>query len=159
MAKLIRSTEEVQLDQNILRKLEYGEEIRPIPGYQNYFVTNTGRVFSAKYKIEYTTLEKIEYRCVIWKELSQRLIRGYSAVNITNDESIRKTEYVHYLVYEAFEGWVDRKVLKIVHIDKDKLNNNLNNLALEFRKKSDYQVHKNYLYRANMLNLNKKIRI
>lgn len=159
MAKLIRNKEKVIIDDNLLKLLGYGEQIKQVRNCSNYFITNTGRVFSGKYKVEYETLLGQNYNCVIWKELRSRITNGYLSINITDDEGIRKREYIHYLVYEAFNNWVDRKVLKIVHIDKDKLNNNLNNLALEFRKKSDYQEQKNYLYRANTLGLNKNIRL
>lgn len=150
MAKLIRNKEIVQIDSNLMKYLRYGEEVRPIPNYNNYFATSLGRIFSGKYKIEYNTLQGEKYYCVVWKELKPRLTNGYLSVNITNNEGIRKREYVHYLIYETFESWVDRTVLKIVHRDKDKLNNKINNLAVALRKKNDYQAHRSYVYRAKM---------
>ena len=150
MARLIRNNVKVEADSNLEKYLSYGEIIKSIPNYDNYLITNTGRVFSGKYKIEYDTLTGDNYYAVIWKELKPRLIRGYFAVNITDNEGIRKTEYIHYLVYRTFEGWIDKSVLKIVHKDHDKLNNNINNLAVTFRKKDDYQAHKNYAYRVKM---------
>ena len=150
MAKLIRSNEEVQIDSNLMKYIKYGELIKPIPNYPNYFVTNTGRVFSGKYKIEYNTLRGENYRAVIWKELKTRLINGYPAVNITNNYGERKTEYVHYLVYQTFEQWVDKRALKIVHLDKDKLNNHIDNLKVVLRKKDDYHEHRSYAYRQKM---------
>lgn len=150
MARLIRSNEKVQIDANLKKYLKYGEIVKPVPNHNGYFVTNTGRVFSGKKKIEYNTLRGEKYQCVIWKELRQRLTNGYYSVNITNNEGVRKREYVHYLIYETFEGWIDRTVLKIVHKDHDKLNNNLGNLGVVLRKKTDYQAHRSYAYREIM---------
>lgn len=150
MARLLKNNEKVQIDNNLLKYLKYGEQIKPIPNHNAYFITNTGRVFSGKKKIEYETLKGEKYYCIVWKELKQRLTNGYLSVNITDDEGIRKREYVHHLVYRSFEGWIDKTVLKIVHRDKDKLNNNINNLGVAFRKKNDYQAHRSYAYRVKM---------
>lgn len=150
MAKLIRNTEQVQIDSNLLKYLKYGEIVKPIPQYPNYFVTNFGRVFSAKKKIEYDTLRGDSYQAILWKELKPRLTNGYLSVNVTNNQNERKREYIHKLVYEAFNNIVDTTVLKIVHIDHDKLNNNIDNLAINWRRKNDYRSHKNYIYKANM---------
>lgn len=150
MAKLVRNKEIVQIDSNLLKFLKYGELVKPIPNYPNYFASSYGRIFSGKYKIEYECISKEKYHCIIWKELRPRLTNGYLSVNITNDYGVRKREYVHYLIYETFEGWIDRSVLKIVHRDKCKTNNHISNLAVDFRKKTDYQAHKNYAYRENL---------
>lgn len=150
MAKLIRNKEKVKVDDNLLKYLRYGEQIKAIPNCNGYFATSTGRIFSGKYKIEYNTLRGEKYYCIIWKELKPRLTNGYLSVNITNDEGIRKREYIHSLVYQTFEGWIDRTVLKIVHRDKNKLNNDIGNLALDFRKKDDYKAHRAYAYKVKM---------
>lgn len=150
MAKLIRNTEKVKIDSNLMKYLKYGEEVKPIPNYDNYFATSFGRVFSAKKKIEYNTLKGDNYYCILWKELKPRVVNGYLAINITNEYNKRKTEYIHYLVYITFNNYLDKSVLKIVHRDKNKLNNNLSNLDITWRKKRDYQAHKNYSYRIKM---------
>lgn len=150
MARLIRTKEPVQIDDNLLKYLKYGETVKPIPNHNNYFATNTGRIFSGKYKIEYDTLQGSKYYVIVWKELKPRVINGYLAINITNDYNQRKTEYIHYLAYIAFNNYLDKSVLKIVHRDKNKLNNNISNLDLTFRKKDDYQAHKSYAYRVKM---------
>lgn len=150
MAKLIRNTEEVMIDDNLLKFLKYGEIVKPIPNCRNYFATSFGRIFSGKYKVEYDTLDGEKYYAILWKHLKPRMTNGYLSVNVTNNEGIRKREYIHSLVYEAFEGFIDRTVLKIVHRDHDKLNNNIGNLALVLRKKDDYQAHRGYAYRENL---------
>ena len=146
MAKRKLNRDRLEVDENILKLMRYGEEIKPIRGCNNYYVTSFGRVFSNKYMVQYKTLEGEEYYYVVWKELKQRVVNGYYCVNITNNEGVRKREYVHKLTYEAFNN----SVLIIVHRDKNKLNNRVGNLAVTWRKKSDYQAHKNHAYRVRM---------
>ena len=153
MARLIRNTEQISPDSNLQKFLAYGEEVRPIPNYCNYFATSCGRIFSAKKKVEYRTINDNFYSCVIWRELKQRKIRGYWAVNIMSGEGKKETKYVHFLIYISFtSAFFDKNVLKIVHRDHNKLNNNLGNLAVQFRRKKDYSSHKNFFYRAEMYN-------
>lgn len=150
MAKRKLNTDKLNIDENILKLMVYGEQIKPIPNHKNYYITSFGRVFSNKYKVEYRTLEGEEYYYVTWKELKQRVVNGYYCVNISDDEGVRKRHYVHKIVYETFNNTVDTTVLKIVHRDKNKLNNRVGNLAVTWRKKTDYQAHKNYAYRVRM---------
>ena len=144
MAKRKLNRDRLEVDENVLKLLKYGEEIKPIRNCNNYYVTTHGRVFSNKY------MEGEEYYYVVWKELKQRLTSGYYCVNITDNEGIRRREYIHKLVYETFNNFVDTATLKIVHRDKNKLNNRVGNLAVTWRKKTDYQAHKNYAYRVKM---------
>ena len=150
MAKRKLNKDKLQVDENILKLMAYGEQIKPIPNCNNYYVTTFGRVFSNKYLVQYKTLEGQEYYYVVWKELKQRVTNGYYCVNITNKNGDRKREYIHKLVYQTFNNIVDTNVLKIVHRDKNKLNNKVGNLAVTWRKKTDYQAHKNYAYRVKM---------
>lgn len=150
MAKRKLNKDKLEVDENILKLMRYGEQIKPIPNHKNYYVTSFGRVFSNKYLVQYKTLENEEYYYVVWKELKQRVVNGYYCVNVTNDEGVRKREYVHKLTYETFNNIVDTSVLIIVHRDKNKLNNRVGNLAVTWRKKTDYQAHKNYAYRVRM---------
>ena len=150
MAKRKLNTDKLNIDENILKLMQYGEQIKPIPNHKNYYVTTFGRVFSNKYLVQYKTLEGQEYYYLVWKELKKRVTNGYYCVNITNNNGDRKREYIHKLVYETFNNFVDTTVLKIVHRDKNKLNNRVGNLAVTWRKKTDYQAHKNYAYRVRM---------
>ena len=150
MAKRKLNKDKLEVDENILKLMAYGEQIKPIPNHKNYYITSFGRVFSNKYKVEYRTLEGEEYYYVTWKELKQRVVNGYYCVNISDDEGVRKRHYVHKLVYETFNNIVDTTTLIIVHRDKNKLNNKVGNLAVTWRKKTDYQAHKNYAYRVKM---------
>ena len=150
MAKRKLNKDKLEIDENVLKLMAYGEEIRPIRDCNNYYVTSFGRVFSNKYLVQYKTLEGEQHYYVVWMELKQRLTNGYLCVNITNNSGVRKREYIHKLTYETFNNIVDTTVLKIVHRDKNKLNNRVGNLAVTWRKKTDYQAHKNYAYRVKM---------
>ena len=57
MARRLRNTDHLEVDSNLEKLLFYGEEAKKVIGCNNYFVTNFGRVFSSKYKLEYETLE------------------------------------------------------------------------------------------------------
>ena len=80
--------------------------------------------------------------------LEKLLFYGEEAKKVVNFGRVFSSKYK--LVYEAFNGIVDTTVLKIVHKDHDKLNNNVDNLAITWRKKSDYRSHKNYAYKVKM---------
>ena len=84
MAKRKLNRDRLEVDENVLKLLKYGEEIKPIRNCNNYYVTTHGRVFSNKYMVQYQTLEGEEYYYVVWKELKQRLTSGYYCVNITD---------------------------------------------------------------------------
>ena len=90
MAKRKLNRDRLEVDENVLKLLKYGEEIKPIRNCNNYYVTTHGRVFSNKYMVQYQTLEGEEYYYVVWKELKQRLTSGYYCVNITDNEGIRR---------------------------------------------------------------------
>ena len=53
MAKRLRNTDHLEVDSNLEKLLFYGEEAKKVVNCNNYFVTNFGRVFSSKYKLEY----------------------------------------------------------------------------------------------------------
>jgi hypothetical protein len=99
-------------------RLVYNEEWKKINGYEDYEISNLGRVISYK-------------RYPEGKLLNLRIdIFGYrSAFLFKNGKS--KTFKVHILVWEHF-GVGDRDGYKIVvdHKDNDKLNNRIDNLQL-----------------------------
>lgn len=51
----------------------------------------------------------------------------YMQVGITHNNGERKCKTVHRMVYEAFNGVLDKEMV-INHIDEDKTNNSLSNL-------------------------------
>lgn len=116
--------------------LYYGETVKPVSGFTNYYVTNLGRVFSAKKQVQYRTLSGMEYNCIIWKELKQFYTHKYKTVTLTDKGKKRKNIYVHKLIYENFIGEYDKQYFKIVYKDNDTENCTLDNLKLDFRNKS-----------------------
>lgn len=84
-----------------------------IEGYDLYFVSDDGKVYSDKYKIR--------------RELSQRRnSRGYLYVNLCKNGKY-KSVCVHRLVANAFLVKAVNK-REVNHIDGDKSNNNVSNL-------------------------------
>lgn len=121
---------------NLKQLLYYGETVKPIKEFTNYYVTNLGRVFSSKKRVNYKTMNGMEYNCIIWKELKQFYTHKYKTVTLTDKGKKRKNIYVHKLIYEAFIGEYDKQYFKIVYKDNDTENCTLDNLKLDFRNKS-----------------------
>lgn len=130
-----------------LKNLLYaGEVAKYIPGFDKYIVTSKGRVFSAKKESVYVTLKGKRYEATMYKELKPFYVRGYKAVCLSNTDVFGKNErknyYIHELVMIAFMGQYNKSYLKIVHINKKKSDNRLENLKLEFRKKDEAFIAK-----------------
>lgn len=137
------------MDRNLKLVLYPGETVKPIEGFEGYLVTSTGRVLSTKKRVHTTTLEGKVYECILYKELKTSIIRGYKTVNLSNKKT-RKKFYVHELVLNNFLGQFDKAYFKIKHVNGDKLDNRLENLALEFRKKDQKFIDK-YVYQNKLL--------
>lgn len=137
------------MDRNLKLVLYPGETVKPIEGFEGYLVTSTGRVLSAKKKVTTTTLDNKVYECIIYKELKTSIVRGYKTVNLSSNKT-RKKFYVHELVLNNFLGQFDKAYFKIRHINNDKLDNRLENLKLEFRRKDQKFIDK-YVYQSKLL--------
>jgi len=100
-----------------------GEEIKPIVGFENYYVSNIGRTFTNYYSPR-------------WGK-SFRLLRqrnhptGYMYVGLyrkcIDDKPERIWKRVHRLVWEAFGGTLKRNQI-VDHINELKFDNRLENL-------------------------------
>ena len=121
--------------ETINRYLKEGEEATEIINYEDYYITSFGRVFSSKTKFTYETLDKIDYGCIVWKELKPFYTGRYKTVTLVSKGN-RKNILIHKLVYEAFLGSYSKHYFKIVFKDGDPENCNVNNLRLEFKNKS-----------------------
>lgn len=62
-------------------------------------------------------------------EYIQQLNHGYSIIAVRYGNKIRKKYLVHMLVWKTFNGNIPRG-MQIDHIDRDRSNNDLNNLRL-----------------------------
>lgn len=155
MAKLIKNDKDM-VDEALIKSLKHGEEVRPVVGYPFYYVTNMGRVFSCKKKINYKMQNGEVYSSIVWLELKQRetsKTNKYLSVNLQNEDGKKVREYVHHLVFRAFNNnyLLDFNVIKIIHKNGYKQDNNYINLDVTWRKKSAYKDHRNYAYKVNRL--------
>jgi hypothetical protein len=89
-------------------------EERPVDGCPGYAVTSDGRVISYKYR------RRLELR-------QGRIGRGYRSVKLWVSPKYR-TRYVHQLVAIAFHG-PRPPGMEVRHLDTDKSNNRVDNLA------------------------------
>lgn len=138
------------MDKNLQLFLQPNESAKIIEGFEDYLITSTGRVLSTKKRVKTTTLDNQVYQAIIYKELKVGIIQGYKTVNLSNKKKYKKF-YIHELVFKNFIGEYDKYYFRIKHINGDKLDNNLDNLKLEFRKKDSKFIDK-YVYQSKILN-------
>ncbi len=101
---------------------------KTIKGFENYEVSNLGRVKSLKYNKE---------RILKFSILSN----GYKVVDLYNN-NIRKTKKIHQLVAIAFLNHNPCGMELVVnHKDFDKLNNNVNNLEIVTNRENTNKKH------------------
>ena len=90
------------------------EEWKQIIDYPNYDISNLGNVKNKITNIILKGNKRMDYKIVhLWKSF--------------NDKSIKNTFYIHRLVAIHFIPNLENKP-RIDHIDRNKLNNNMNNL-------------------------------
>jgi hypothetical protein len=101
------------------------EEYIQIENYENYFVSNKGNVKNNKTN----------------KILKPQLMKiGYYRVSLSKNGKV-KQYYIHRLVYSAFNNNnLDDSILD--HIDRNKLNNNLQNLRRVSYVENSYNINK-----------------
>lgn len=101
------------------------EEWKVIKGYENYSISNHGRIMNNKTN-------------KILKPYKNK--GGYLRV-MFNKKTNMKQKFIHHLVWDAFVG-TDRKGLIIDHISNDRLDNRLDNLRL-----GTYQDNSNWYWK------------
>lgn len=138
------------MDNNLKLFIADDEVVKPIPNFEDYLITSTGRIFSTKKRVSTTTLDNKTYEAIIYKELKPSIVRGYKTVNLSNGKT-RKKFYIHELMFNTFLGQFDKHYFKIRHNNRNKLDNSLDNLSLEFRKKDKKFIDK-YVYQTSILN-------
>lgn len=124
----------------IKRYLKEGEDAIPIVNYDDYYITSFGRVFSSKITFEYTTLENIDYGCIVWKELKPFYCHQYKSVSLSKKGVGKKNFYIHKLVYENFYGPYNTYWWKIYFKNGDVSNCSRDNLGLRFKFKSQKKI-------------------
>lgn len=110
--------------------MESKEEFKDIPGFENYMVSNFGRVKSkarnvrgVNYKSRKEVLKPIPETMLSLNSLS----KGYPLVRIINAKEC-KTIMIHRLVANVFIPNPEN-LSQVNHIDGNKQNNNISNLA------------------------------
>lgn len=96
------------------------EEIRPILGFEGYFVSNCGDVYTQKKRGNQGGLD------IGLRLMKPRVINGYRKV-ILYDEGVRFQENVSRIVWVTFKGPIP-KGLVIDHIDCNTIEDHINNL-------------------------------
>lgn len=109
----------------------YMEEWRVITDFPNYYVSNLGNVKNIKTS----------------KIMKQTIKSGYYHVCLTN-ETIKKIFKIHRLVALSFINNPENKP-EVNHEDKNKLNNNVNNLSWMTRKENNQHKTTNLIYKSN----------
>ena len=132
MLKLTDSSLKSLKAQSIKKYLLEDEIAIPIINFDDYYITSSGRVFSSKIVISYTTLEKIEYCHIAWKELRPFYCHQYKSISLSQKGG-KKNFYLHKLVYEAFYGKYDTSWWRIGFKDGNVENCDKDNLKLVFR--------------------------
>ena len=104
-------------------------EMKPIEGFEDYYITTDGTVLTTRYSNRYHNDGKLR----ILKTKVHK--RGYVYCGIyTGDvgDAIRVWKRVHRVVYETYVGPIPSD-MEIDHLDFNKANNRLSNLQLVSR--------------------------
>lgn len=96
------------------KKVDFGENISE---KETYLISNHGRLKSLK-------VDKI-----VGVLKNQSEIAGYKSIHIKQKSGKTTARYIHKLVAEAFIEKTSEDQTFVIHIDYDKLNNNVNNLS------------------------------
>lgn len=122
---------------------------KDIDKFENYQVSNKGNVRS-KTITKLIVQPKRTYNMTFkGKTLSQKGIRGYMNVGLSDGEGHIKTKQVHRLVLKAFNPIDNMNNMQVNHIDCNKSNNSLENLEWTTPSENTKHASDNDLLRVN----------
>lgn len=125
------------------------EIMKAIKGLPDYYVTNTGKIYSTKVSPRYNP--KGELRLV--KPHIHKLGYLYANLFVGKGKTKKRVSLrIHRLVVEAFVGKI-RKGLTVDHLDFNKQNNDISNLEVVTRAENLRRYHKAFNHKWNCRNI------
>jgi hypothetical protein len=110
-------------------KLPNGETAKQIIGFDDYYITESGGIYSTRWRYKFKDLLELpkDLRRV---KTSKVTSRRYEYANIYSNEGGRASLRVHRIVYQYFntKGECLMEGFVIDHIDNDRTNNHISNL-------------------------------
>lgn len=116
-------------------------ELKEIPGFENYTISEEGEIFSIKRKMF----------------LAQSIRKGYKTVTLLNNEKKAVTTSVHRLLMLTYKPIENPDQMQVDHVDCNKLNNNLNNLEWVTKKENTHRAIRNGLYKEDRVAISDEI--
>lgn len=125
-------------------KLQNGETAKQIFGFDDYYITESGGIYSTRWK--YKSKKPLD----LPKELkriktSKVTSRRYEYANIYSNEGTRASLRVHRIVYQYFndKGECLMEGFVIDHIDNNTINNHISNLQQITQQENTLKWHRN----------------
>lgn len=128
------------------------EICRPIPNFSRYHISSSGRIYRTKpvYPFEERLLEESKAKFIAFREVKSKASYSgnkknkYLRCGLKKDNSKLTTNNVAFLVMSAFELLPKEEIdyFKIIHIDGDITNCNIDNLRFEKKQPRNHILKK-----------------